>query len=436
MALIYDFLSEDDGLINHPVNGFLPRKAIIPLKKTDENDIKILVEEGATVSEGQTIAKSHDVSVHASIPGKVESIFVTTFPDGSEGYVAQIKLSGSFSYTGKKQPLVNWQNYDKNTICYMMADKGVVNTFSKTLPLAKLVKNPDSEILVVRLYSEDPSRVTDGFITSHYFEKIREGALITAKAMDAKALVFAYDINQNVQEAEKPTHAGLPVFFVGLDAKSYPCGFSHEIVRQVKNTLKDPLLRKLGNKDLFIDVQTALSVYEAIALGIPVMSRYVHVTGLCLNAAAVTKVKIGTTLSDLAQQCGSFKRKTAKIIINGIVTGNTLASFDVPVSKYVKSVVFMPQSQLPDQKQENCVRCGNCLKICPAGLFPESLYRCATKENEVDEHENLIKQTAVLCTECALCNSVCPSRLPLSQTISSLKIKNPPISVEEKADEK
>ena len=98
-------------------------------------------------------------------------------------------------------------------------------------------------------------------------------------------------------------------------------------------------------------------------------------------------------------------------------------SINVPITKCVKSISFLPENQLPDQLQEECIRCGNCQKICPVGLFPESLYRVSLQLNPEDNYVSFTRQTAILCTECGLCNSVCPSRIPLCQIISKLKDK-------------
>lgn len=433
MALIYDFLSEDAGLITKSVTGFFPTIAVIPLKHTDE-DIDILIQKDSTVKEGQLIAKGPECSVHSSLPGRVVDICEQTLADGLQGLAAKIEFSGSFTYTGKKQIPSDWMTYDSNSILMMLKEKGIINTFGKPCCLSNQINNlsaTSARILTVRLFSEDPSRCSDSFITLNFFEKIKTGAYIVAKAMNARGIVFAFDSN-TVFTPDFSDYNQAPVFTVGIDAKSYPCGFMHEIVQAVKNSTKDLPFKKIGNRELFIDCQTALAVYDAIVLGIPLISRYVHVTGDCLNAAAITKIRIGTTLKDLAMQCGGFKRKTAGIIINGVITGNTVDSMDIPVSKDVKSVSFIPQAKVPDQQIEDCSRCGNCIDICPVGLYPESLYRSYTTLNKDDDHLNIIKQTAILCTECALCNSVCPSRIPLSQIIKTLKEKSPKETTDEK----
>lgn len=423
MASVYSFVSEDDGLITKTVNGFLPATAIVPFRRYVDEDVEVLVKEGDVVKEGQIIARSNYSTVHSSIPGKVIEFVHCLLADGSEGYAAKIALKGSFEFTGKKITPADWKHFDAKTIIEKLKDNGVLNTFGPVIPLNIQIENLDAKsngILAVRLYSEDPSRITENFITDHYFNMIKTGAEIVAKAMNAKGILLAADSNKPLPEVVYEDFKG-ETGVISLDAKAYPNGFMHEIAKEAKDKLKNTIFRKIGNRDLYIEAQTALNVYNAVVLNKPVIDVNVHVTGDCLNAAAVMNVKIGTTLGELSKQSGDFKRKPGKIVINGLVTGNSLASLDIPVSKEIKSVAFIPFDQLPDQKQEVCIRCGNCVKICPVGLYPESLFRCSLNNNDDDDHLAIIKQTAVLCTECSLCNSVCPSRIPLSQIIAGLK---------------
>ncbi len=426
MRPIYSFLSEDAGLITKTVSGFIPSTAFVPLKKIGQDEVEILVKSGDSVKEGQVIARATDYCVHSSIPGTVENIVHCEFADGSEGYAAKINLGGTFSFTGKKLLELDWKDKDSSTICFLLKENGVVNTFSKRQPLNRQIQNLDKtrqRLLAVRLYSEDPSRITDGFVTEHYFEKIKTGSAIVAKAMNAAGILFARDVNQKNLDFSI-ADSKIPVSDIEIDSKGYPNGFIHEISSKAKSLLKNTPFANAGIRDLYIDSVTALNVYNAVVLNKSQITANVHVSGDCLNAACVIEVKTGTTLGELAKQSGGFKRPVGKIIINGKLTGNSVAAMDIPVSKGVKSVAFIPFNQLPDQKEQNCIRCGNCLKICPLNLYPESLFRCYKNRDFKDSSLELIQKTAVLCTECSLCNSVCPARLPLSQTIAKLKKGN------------
>lgn len=424
---VYDFLSEDWNLIKKHANCFIPDTVLIPLECCGQTP-EILVREGDSVKEGQVLAEFKNQRVHSSIPGKVVSIKETPYADGNSGLCAEIALGGAFTWTGKKTNELDWKSYEKGALLYIFSSAGVVNTFEKTEPLSSQIENLSHKnsygAVVCRLYSEDPSRISDNFLTSLYLEKIKTGVKIVAKAAGAKCIIFAKDSGSKDMKFDDCAEEGIEIVDVSIDSRAYPSGFKREIVRAVKMMFKGnekkQIPESLGCNEIFIDVQTAIRVYEAVVLERPVTTCDVHVSGDCLNAAGILSVRIGTPLKNLVELCGNFKRKPAKIVINGIVTGCNVSSLDVPVTKDIKSVAFIPQSQVPDQKTEDCIRCGACRNVCPAGLFPESLFRCYVNK-KLDPNEQLIKKTSVLCTECALCNSVCPSRIQLCQIISKLK---------------
>ncbi len=427
MALIFDYVSEDTGLISKKVNGYLPQTAFIPLKKNNQESVQILIKEGESVKEGQVIARDDHLAIHSSIPGKVEEIVHTQFVDGSEGFAAKIRLQGSFSFTGKQTADIDYGTFERNTIHFSLNEKGVLNTFDSVQPLALQIESLDKTrplILTLRLFSDDPSRISDSFIADNYLEEAVTGACIVAKAMDAAGVVIARDSNKEDYDFDSIVawkNLKCQKTVVSLDARTYPCGFMHEITQAVKNAARNQPFKNIGNKDLYIDVQTAVNVYNAIVKNMPVTTCSVHLTGDCINTASVMKVKIGTLISDLAKQSGGFKRVPSKVIINGKITGNALSAMNIPISQEVKSVCFIPENQVPYQVEENCIRCGKCSRICPVGLQPESLLRCYNNINPDDAEISLIKKTSVLCTGCSLCNAVCPSRISLSHKIAELK---------------
>ena len=417
------------------VNAFLPKYASIPLCESEKETVEVLVKEGDIVKEGDVIAKSNGVYTHSSIPGRVVEIVKTQYADGMQGLIARVALDGALSYLGKKRTRQNWQSLEPSTISFLLKERGVVNTFHKTRSLyagIEQFRQEKGEVVTLRLVDEDPSMVTETFVASREKSHILEGLAIVAQACGAKAVVVAVSSETDFLTGAECTSElsqffgnSVKIAFIALDTKKYPVGKMHDLVLSVKRKYKDtaPEFAKIGRKDLFIDATTALAVYNAIALDTPVLSSFVHVTGDCLNAAAVMNVKIGTPLKDLVEQCGGFKRKLSKIVINGLVSGTAVSSLDIPVSRGVRSVEFVPVSQAKLQHSQSCVRCGNCRKICPVALWPGNLYRIAhLSENErrvLNTKE--ISDSALLCNECGLCNSVCPSRIPLSQTIALLK---------------
>ena len=74
MVAASNFLSIDSNFLSSPIDGFLPRKAIVPLMADKVSSPEILVTEGSFVKEGETIAKSREIFTHSPIPGIVEKI--------------------------------------------------------------------------------------------------------------------------------------------------------------------------------------------------------------------------------------------------------------------------------------------------------------------------------------------------------------------------
>ena len=401
--------------------SYLPVLAYVPFVQEDGCRCRALIKEGDVVSEGQIIASplsiiqnSFSANIHSPLPGVVKEIKSVSLPDGKRGDAAVISLKGSFSFIGKKNFPAEWSLFSPESLQHMIADKGIINTFEKPYSLASQLdktRKRDKKIVVLRLFDDDPSRVTDSFVASHYPAQVAEGTAIIATALEAKGIVT--EISSRFFEQ-------FPHICVSADSSKYPCGFKRDIVNLVKKEKHiEEDFKQLTTKELFIDPETAFAVYEAVVCGIPMMSCFVHITGDCLKVSGILRVSIGTPIGFLASECGGFSKKVAKIIVNGLYTGVVAPGFDVPVTKIVKSITFLPVSELVDPHYASCVRCGECRHACPVGLYPDLIYQRLRGMEKVVKKELL--DTSKLCTSCALCNSVCPSRLPLAQSIAELK---------------
>ena len=437
MVSASNFISGDKNFILSSVDAFLPKFAVIPLCEDDSDFLEVLVSEGSVVKEGDVIAKTRGLYIHSSVPGLVKKIEQRQYSNGKQGLCAIISLGGAFSFLGKRMYPQAWHDYEASTMRFLLKEAGIVNTFSKSqsiyTQMAEIHKTK-SDTVVLRLFDSDPSYITESFIAKNYISSVLEGAAILSKAFDAKNLFIAYSVNEKnslkseidafLNENSKVIFPeNLEVFTIGIDLKKYPAGTMHDLSTFIKKNFKDERFSNIGRKDLFVDSTTALNAYNAIIFKKPVLTTFIHVTGECLNSAAILNVRIGTSLRDIVEQCGGFKRKVAKIIVNGIIQGKSLSSLDIPVSCSIKSVEFVPKKRAKLQITEKCIRCGNCRKICPVYLWPGNLYRLAHLESleNASESDKIAYKSAILCTECGLCNSVCPSRIPLSQTISILK---------------
>ena len=314
--------------------------------------------------------------------------------------------------------------YNQSEIIRTLIKNGVINTFKTSIPenlglqIEKINSTHEKHNLVVRLFDEDPYRITDSLISKFYFDEIVKGARFVAKAINAKGIVFAIDTKSHEKDVfNNPQYKD--IYALEMKIQRYPCGTPREIVSAFTRGLLNKICNfTLNKKDLFTDSYTIYEVYKAAALSIPCVDRMVHFSGNCLNASCLLDVKLGTNLRDIVPQIGGFIKEPAHIIINGRLCGICVQSLDIPITKYVKSVEFISKKRITDDQVYSCVNCGNCRFVCPVKLSPDILYNNTVNFKLLDK---AFAASAIACLECGLCNTVCPARLPLSQTIKVLK---------------
>ncbi len=413
-------------------NAFLSKEVAISLSQESGISYTSLVKPGDLVKEGEIIAKAgtspeNTTYIHASLPGKVLDIAPCYSPDGGQDFAIKIKFGGSLSYLGKRIEENSEKNLSADQIIKSLIDNGVVNTFKisnvQNLGL-QIRQNPAAKNLIIRMFDEDPYRITDSLVTKLHFEKILKASLLLAKAINANAVFFAFDAK--IEEKEKYRNAIKELnlsnyYLLELNLKKYPCGTPREIISNFRRSnLKKSVNFDLSKKDLFIDSSSMLDVYEAVLKSTPLITKNVHFFGNCLHSSTLLNVKIGTPLKDIVAQLGGFAKKPALIVINGSICGTSVQSLDVPITKYVKSVEFVSNVKKTNSHVYSCVNCGNCRVACPVKLSPDILYMNTINFKFMPE---LFAASSIACIDCGLCNTVCPARLPLSQTIALLKNK-------------
>ncbi|NLK46353.1 MAG: hypothetical protein GX297_06850 [Treponema sp.] len=420
-------LATSSVVFNSYMNAYVPHKVHISLWQDEFTKTEPLVFVGELVKEGQVIASDSRkiCQIHSPVPGIVENFSVITLPNGKTGPCLTIKTGGSFSFLGKPRKKQKWDFLFPDQLIRNIGEKGVINTFYKSKPLAidlmqqKLRK--ENRSIFLRLFDLDPTNQTDSFVAKTYTPQILEAMVILAHIIQPSAVYCLYDKSMNLQEdaaAMNTLFNTVPLHFIPVDILKYPRGGTFDLIQLVKRSVKSVENITISRKDLFIDSVTALSVYEAIVLELPSMTRFVSVCGEAMAENKLFKVRIGTPIKNLLAECGGFCAQPSKIIMNGCIYGSAVNNFDTPITKYTKSITILRKKMFDYIPISPCIRCGNCRKICVADLQPDKIFTYHMKKNQFTQTEI---QMTLLCSECRLCNMVCPSRLPLFQTISEIK---------------
>ena len=388
------------------INAFIPSKIYIPLY-----DSSLGIKIGGKIKEGDVVSSYLGVNIHSSIPGKLCEVKNVTMPSGKNEKVAVVNMQGAFSFEGKKTIKSEWVLFQSTQILNLLEQNGVHNTFFDYEKISYQKNDENSSVILgVRLFDYDPSCVTDSFLFENFYEKIFEGAFIVGKAIGAEKVDFFFSKEQkNIVEKLK-NHQDYQEFnydFVLATQKKYSFGTKEEL---------NHLLQKKNEKvSYFVDSTTCLDAFEAVALCKPVMDTFVQVSGSLLGEEKFFKVKRGTPIKNLIEECGFCKTTPHKIVINGLLKGTSIQDSNTPITDYVKSISILSLKDIPSQKQVACINCGDCYRICPEKIRPEILYKNYHFNTEIAPE---VKRIAKNCTQCGRCNVVCPSRLPLYQTIS------------------
>jgi electron transport complex protein RnfC len=158
-----------------------------------------------------------------------------------------------------------------------------------------------------------------------------------------------------------------------------------------------------------LNVATLFAVYEAVVMDAPLIERVLTVTGAPVVVPRNLKVRMGTLVRDLFDDCGGLSMQPGKVVVGGPMRGVAIASLDVPVTKGTAGVTAFAGAQARTRKEWPCIHCGVCVEVCPWDLVPTRLHKLIQQ----GEIEQAMGEGLDRCTECGCCAFACPSHIPL-----------------------
>jgi electron transport complex protein RnfC len=159
------------------------------------------------------------------------------------------------------------------------------------------------------------------------------------------------------------------------------------------------------------NVHTAVAIAEAVEEGKPMIERVVTVTGPGLKNPGNFMVRLGTPFSVLIEAAGGLPPGPAQVISGGPMMGIAQSTLEAPVIKGTSGILILPE--VPRARNQPCVRCGECVLVCPMGLLPSELGR-AVEKGRLDLFRS---GGGANCIECGSCAYVCQAGRDLVQLI-------------------
>ncbi|MBM3250324.1 MAG: electron transport complex subunit RsxC [Candidatus Omnitrophica bacterium] len=400
----------------------LPAKAYIPLSQHLGKISIPEVKAGEGVLTGQRIAgvAGHvSAFIHSSVSGKVAGLEEWPHPILGRCRAIIIENDGQDkSQIPNPRSQIEIDRLTPEQVRNIVFEAGIVGMGGASFP-THIKLNPPKPVdtLVINGAECEPYLTGDYRLMVEKTKEILQGVAIVEKCLGVKNVVIA--IEDNKPEAIK-------AFSQELRAESYELRVLKSLYPQggEKQLIRNALGKEVPQGKLPFDigvvvhnVGTVYAIYEAVYLGKPLYERVVTVTGTCLTNPKNLLVRIGTPLKELIAYCGPLKEDPEKIIIGGPMMGMAQYTTDVPVIKSTTGVVLLNKKEALVQEEEFCIRCGACVRACPAGLMPCLINLASEKELWAQAKA----YNCLDCIECGLCNYVCPANRILTQSIKRAK---------------
>lgn len=396
----------------------LPAELVIPLHQSIGGPPQPLVRAGEQVLKGQLIGgpDGHISSaVHASTSGTVKAVEMRRMAhtSGLEALCVIIEPDGEERWI-ERQPFDYRQASPQATRDYLR-DAGVVGLGGAVFPSYLKMnagKNAQLDTLVINGAECEPFITCDDLQMRERAQGILQGVAIMREVLQAgEALIGIEDNKPEAIAAMQTALAQLDptqqIRIVPIPTR-YPAGGAKQLIRVLTGIEVPHGKRSTDYGVQCFNTGTAYAIYEAIALGQPLVSRIVTVAGN-VEKPRNYEVLIGTPMRELLKLCTPLP-DSDRIIMGGPMMGVAMPGDEVPVIKACNCVLVGSAKLFPPPAPEMpCIRCGECAKVCPADLQPFEMYWFSRAKLFGKAQEYHLFD----CIECGCCAYVCPSRIPL-----------------------
>jgi len=405
----------------HPIEQPpMPERLFIQIVQHQGESGRLLVAPGERVGKGQALTGAGDdfiVPEHAPTSGTIEAItdYPAAFPPGGQRRAIVLVPDGRDEWIERK-PLADWRNQAAATIVEHLHRCGLAGLGGAMFPTAAKLRGDWAGIdtLILNGAECEPWIACDEMLMRERGREVIEGGLVLARAAGARRVVVAIEdrmgvVRDKLHEACRQIDTEDSVRIRKVFTV-YPEGGERQIIQALtgREVPHDGLPQDLGV--LVHNVGTAAAARDAVIDGAPLIERIVTVTGPGIADPRNLRALIGTPFFHLVDAAGGYRGDVSRLILGGPMSGTALANDETPVSKGSNCLLALTGDETAaTQPTLPCINCGECVRVCPARLLPQTLFKLV----EANNYDAAADYDLADCIECGCCAAVCPSHIPL-----------------------
>ncbi len=405
----------------------IPDQLLVAIKANRGHVSEPIVKIGDRVLKGQVIAtptQPFGAVFHAPTSGKISSITKhnTASPDAIIDTCITIKTDGKDQWpdlpSSTAKPSTTKQIIEKIRAAGItgMGGAGFPSHIKYDHP-----SKPVETILIINGAECEPYISCDERLMLDQAIEIIKGTVWLLKAAESKHAIIAIEDNIGGVKKQLDTEIknqkleqnGFKISVVKVPT-IYPTGGEKQLIK-VLTGLEVPSGKTPMSLGIIMqNVATAKAVYDAIDLDRPLLERVVTVTGDAIKQPRNYTALIGTPFHHLLSLAACDFNAIDKLIIGGPMMGYAMPHDQIGIEKTTNCLLALPPDcTKPEIEAMPCIRCGDCVKVCPQELLPQQLLWYINGNDTQNDLEKARDHHVFDCIECGACSWVCPSHINL-----------------------